>query len=78
MAGGCTWFDCRALLKDRSQHYLKGLLKTRNVNELKNIMLESYPGSNKQDILSLGSIFPFEVCRFLAFSSPPKNESESI
>ena len=41
-------------------------------------MRESYPGSNKQDILSLGSIFPFEVCRFLAFSSPPKNESEPI
>ena len=31
----------------------------------------SYPGSNRHDILSLGSIFPFEVCRFLAFSSPP-------
>ena len=32
---------------------------------------QTYPGSNKHDILSLGSIFPLEVCRFLAFSSPP-------
>ena len=39
MGGGCTWFDCRALLKNKSQHYLKGLLNTRNVNELKNICL---------------------------------------
>ena len=27
----------RALLKNRNQHYLKGLLDTRNANELKNI-----------------------------------------
>ena len=39
MRGGCTWFDCRALRKNRSQHYLKGLLNTRNVNELKDICL---------------------------------------
>ena len=30
-----------------------------------------YPGSSKQDILSLGNNFPLDVCLFLAFSSPP-------
>ena len=46
---------------------------TRNEKENK-----TYPGSSKQDILSLGNIFPFKVCLFLAFSSPPWEKSQDM